>query len=245
MRRALLLLALLLPGLAQGAGFDEFQVFDGRIGEPGGVDLNLHLNAGRRGILDGEGAPRNGALFTAEIGYVTAPWHEVALYLPAAKEFSGDVFGGGAKLRNSFVMPGAADRPLALGFDLELRHQPIRFSATNWAVTLRPIIDLRRGPWQLILNPAVEVPLGREGPVFAPAIRGVRQVAERVWLGLEHYMDFGRMDHPAALHGQAHQLFLTTDMRLGETIGLHLGLGHGLTHASDRWAGKIILSFDL
>jgi hypothetical protein len=249
-RRFALAFALLLPALAWGAlawgaEFDEFQVFDGRIGEPGGVDLNLHLNAGRRGIIDGEGATRNGALFTTEIGYVTAPWHEVALYLPVAKEFSGDVFGGGVKLRNSFVMPGAADRPLALGFDLELRYQPIRFSATNWGVTLRPIIDLRHGPWQLILNPAVEVPFGRSGPVFAPAVRGVRQVAERVWLGLEDYMDFGRIAHPEAPRGQAHQLFLTTDVRFGETVGLHLGIGHGLTRASDRWAGKIILSFDL
>ena len=61
----------------------------------------------------GEGAPRNGALLTAEIGYATAPWHEVAVYLPVAREFSGDTFGGGFKLRNSFVTPGAADRPLA------------------------------------------------------------------------------------------------------------------------------------
>jgi hypothetical protein len=168
----------------------------------------------------------------------------VAIYLPVAREFSGDVFGGGVKLRNSFVTPGAADRPFALGFDVELRHQPARFSASDWAVTLRPIIDLRSGPWQLILNPAVEVPLGRDGPVFAPAIRGVRRVAERVWLGLEHYMDFGRIDRPEAPRGQAHQMFVTTDFRLTERLGLHLGLGHGLTHASDRWAGKLILSVD-
>lgn len=234
----------LLAGPAQAAVFDEFQVFDGRITTPGSVDLNLHLNAGRRGILDGQGAPRNGGLLTAEIGYATAPWHEVAIYVPVAHEFSGDTHGGGFKLRNSFVTPGAAERPLAAGLDVELRRQSYRFSSTDWALTLRPILDLRSGPWQLILNPAVEFPLGREGPVFAPAVRGVRQVAERVWLGLEHYMEFGRIDRPAALPGQAHQLFLTTDLRLGDKFGLHLGLGHGLTHASDRWAGKVILSVD-
>jgi hypothetical protein len=249
MRRAALALsmlasAMLLPAAAGAAVFDEFQVFDGRITEPGSVDLNLHLDAGRRGILDGDGAPRNGALLTAEIGYATAPWHEVAVYLPVAREFSGDTFGGGFKLRNSFVTPGAADRPFAAGFDVELRHQSYRFSSTDWAVTLRPIIDLRTGPWQLILNPAVEIPLGREGPIFAPAVRGVLRVAERAWLGLEHYMDFGRIDRPAAPPGQAHQLFVTTDFRVGKTLGLHFGVGHGLTHASDRWAGKFILSVD-
>ncbi|TCZ66586.1 hypothetical protein [Roseicella aquatilis] len=245
MHRLALALACCLAALPAGAAvFDEFQVYDGRITEPGHVDLNLHLNLGRRGRLDGEGAPRNGGLFTAEIGYATAPWHEVSIYLPVAKEFSGDVFGGGFKLRNSFVTPGADSRPLAFGLDVELRHQSYRFSSADWAVALRPIIDLRSGPWQLILNPVVEMPLGRQGPVFAPAVRGVRQVAETVWLGVEHYMDFGRFDRPEAPRGQAHQLFLTTDIRLTGSVGLHLGLGHGLTRASDRWAGNLILYVD-
>ncbi len=244
MRLAALAILALLSGTAQAAVFDEFQVFDGRITTPGSVDLNLHLNAGRRGILDGQGAPRNGALLTAEIGYATAPWHEVAVYLPVAQEFGGDLHGGGFKLRNSFVTPGAGDRPVAAGRDVELRRQSYRFSSTDWALTLRPILDLRSGPWQLILNPGVEFPLGRDGPVFAPAIRGVRRVAETVWLGLEHYMDFGRIDRPEAPHGQAHQLFVTTDIRVADRLGVQFGLGHGLTHASDRWAGKFMLLVD-
>ncbi|MDB5373047.1 MAG: hypothetical protein JWP04_1689 [Belnapia sp.] len=252
MRRliALLLALPFVPPLslsAGAAGFDEFQIFDGRIGEPGNFSMNLHLNAGRRGPLGGPeegGAPRNGLLLTPEISYATAPWHEVAVFLPIAREFSGDTYGGGFKVRNTFISPGAADRPFAYGLDIELRHQSARFSEADWAVTLRPIIDLRRGLWQLILNPAVELPLGRGGPIFAPAVRGVRQVAETIWLGLEHYMDFGRIDRPEAPHGQAHQLFVTTDFKLSNRFALHVGLGHGLTHASDRWAGKMILSID-
>lgn len=249
MRRAAALACLLacLAGWAapdaMAGTFDEFQVFDGRITEPGSVDFNQHLNLGRRG-RSGEGAPRNGLLLTTEIGTATTTWHEVALLLPVAREFSGDVFGGGFKLRNSFVLPGAGERPLAGGLDVEIRHQSGRFSEADWAVTLRPILDFRTGPWQLILNPQVELPLGRGGAVFAPAVRGVRQVAERAWVGLEHYMDFGRVNRLETTAAQAHQLFVTTDFRLRETIGLHLGVGHGLTHASDRWAGKVILSFD-
>jgi hypothetical protein len=84
----------------------------------------------------------------------------------------------------------------------------------------------------------------KAGPIFAPAVRGVLKVAERAWIGLEHYMDFGRIDRPAAPPGQAHQLFVTTDFRVGKTLGLHFGVGHGLTHASDRWAGKVIFGID-
>jgi len=246
MRRIALALALLLASAAGASAgvFDEFQIFDGRIAEPGGLDLNQHLVAGRRGRRGEGGAPRNGLLATTEIGYATTAWHEVALYLPVAREFSGDVFGGGLKLRNSFVMPGAGERPFALGFDVEVRRQSYRFSSTDWALTLRPIVDLRRGPWQLILNPAVEVPIGRGTVIFAPAVRGVRQVAERAWVGVEHFMDLGRLDRWEVPRRQAHQLFLTTDFRVGERVGLHLGVGHGLTRASDRWAGKLILSVD-
>ena len=243
MRRAAFALAL-LPSLAQAAGFDEFQIFDGRITEPGSFDLNIHLNHGRQGRL-GDGAPRNGWLLTPELGYATTPWHEVALFLPVARDTAGKVFEGGFKVRNTFVTPGAADRPVAAGFDIELRNQPYRFAGTNWAVTLRPILDLRTGRWQLILNPAIDVPIGREGPGFAPAVRVVRRVADRVWIGVEHYMDFGRISRPEAPRGQAQQLFLTIDLKLGDTLGLQLGGGPGLTPASDRWAVKAILAFDL
>ena len=241
---ALTALALLAPSVAAARVFDEFQVYDGRIAEPGGFDWDQHFVLGRRGRTDENGAPRNGLLVMPEVGYATTTWHEIAVLLPVARAFSGDVFGGGFKVRNTFVVPKAGERPVAGGFDIEIRHQSYRFSEANWAMTFRPILDLRTGPWQLILNPAVEVPLGREGPSFAPAVRGVRQVAERVWLGLEHYMDFGRISRPEAPRGQAHQLFATVDMLIGGKFGLHLGLGHGLTHASDRWVGKVILSVD-
>jgi hypothetical protein len=57
-------------------------------------------------------------------------------------------------------------------------------------------------------------------------------------------MEFGRLDRPEAPRGQSHQLFVTTDIKVSNRFALHLGLGHGLTQASDRWLGKMILSVD-
>ncbi|MBD0270972.1 MAG: hypothetical protein ICV73_03495 [Acetobacteraceae bacterium] len=248
-RRAALLalLALLAFGATRPAGaraFDEFQVYDGRIAEPGGFDYDQHFVLGRRGRISDGDAPRNGLMVMPEVGYATTAWHEVAVLLPVAREFSGDVFGGGFKVRNTFVLPKAHERPVAGGFDIEIRHQSTRFSEANWAMTLRPIADLRTGPWQLILNPNVEIPFGRGSPVFAPAARGVRQVSENVWLGVEHYMDFGRVDRWETARRQGHQLFATTDVRVSERLAVHAGLGHGLTRNSDRWVGKVILRLD-
>lgn len=240
----LALLALASPRLAGARVFDEFQVYDGRIAEPGGFDYDQHFVLGRRGRVNDGDAPRNGLLVMPEVGYATTTWHEVAVYLPVAREFSGDVYGGGFKVRNTFVLPKAHERPIAGGLDIEIRHQSTRFSDANWAMTLRPIIDLRTGPWQLILNPNLEVPFGRGSPVFAPAARGVRQVSENVWLGVEHYMDFGRVDRWETARRQGHQLFVTTDVRVSERLAIHTGVGHGLTRNSDRWAGKLVLRLD-
>jgi hypothetical protein len=244
-RLACLLLALLAPcGDARARTFDEFQVYDGRIAEPGNFDYDQHFVFGRRGRTTEGGAPRNGLLVMPEIGYATTTWHEVAVYLPVAREFSGDVFGGGFKLRNTFVTPKAEGRPVAGGLDVEIRHQSTRFSEANWAMTVRPIIDFRTGPWQLILNPSLEIPFGRDSPAFAPAVRGARQVSDNVWLGVEHYMDFGRVDRWETARRQGQQLFAVTDIRFSERVALNAGLGHGLTRNSDRWVGKLILRVD-
>lgn len=236
---------LLVPGgAAEARIFDEFQVYDGRIAEPGSFDWDQHFVLGRRGRNEEGDALRNGLLVMPEVGYATATWHEVAVFFPVAREFSGDVFGGGFKVRNTFVVPKAGERPVAGGLDVEIRHQSVRFSDANWAMTLRPILDLRAGPWQLILNPNLEIPFGRDGPVFAPAARGVRQVAGNVWLGVEHYMDFGRVDRWETARRQGHQLFVTTDVKVSDGLAVHAGIGHGLTRNSDRWVGKVILRID-
>lgn len=156
-----------------------------------------------------------------------------------APEFSVDVFRGGFKLRNSGVTP------IAAGLGVELWRRSCRVSAADGALTLRPVLHLRSGPWPLILNPGVEFPLGHDGRSFAPAVRRVRRVAERVRLGLEHSIAFGRLDRPEAPRGQAHPLFATTDVRIGDRVGLQVGIGHGPTHASDRWAGKLTLAIDV
>lgn len=231
------------PSAGRASAFDEFQVFDGKIAEPGGLDLNQYVIFGRRGRA-GDGAPRNGMLATTELGWATTRWHEIALYVPVAAEFSGDLFGGGLKLRNTFVLPDTASRPFGAGVDVELRRQSYRFAETDWSFTVRPILDFREGPWQLILNPAVEFAVGRGGAVFAPAVRGVRQVAGNTWVGLEHFMDFGPVARFETTARQAHQLFVTTDVKLSDKFALHVGVGHGLTRSSDRWAGKLILSVD-
>ena len=244
-RLALMASALLVPcAAARARTFDEFQVFDGRIAEPGGFDYNQHFVAGRRGRVEEGGAPRNGLLVMPEIGYATTTWHEVAVFLPVAREFSGDVFGGGFRVRNSFVTPGALDRPFAAGFDIAVRNQPYRFAESDWQVTLRPIFDFRAGPWRLFLNLDLEVPIGRGSPSFEPAARVAREVTDKVRLGVEHFMDFGRADRWETTRRQGHQTFVTTDVELTQRTAIQVGLGHGLTRNSDRWLGKVVLRLD-
>ena len=69
-------------------------------------------------------------------------------------------------------------------------------------------------------------------------------MTEKVQLGIEHYMDFGRADRWETARRQGHQLFATTDVRFSDRAEVQFGLGHGLTRNSDRWAGKVVLRLD-
>jgi hypothetical protein len=75
-------------------------------------------------------------------------------------------------------------------------------------------------------------------------VRAAWEATERVRLGVEHFMDFGRADRWETARRQRHQLFATTDLKVSDRTEVQVGLGHGLTRNSDRWAGKLVVRLD-
>jgi chromate transporter len=70
----------------------------------------------------------------------------------------------------------------------------------------------------------------------SPAARRI----DNTWnLGLEYYADFGAVGRAAT---QSHTLFAVTDFKLG-IFNVDLGLGYGLTQASDRLVVKTIIGY--
>jgi hypothetical protein len=104
---------------------------------------------------------------------------------------------------------------------------------------IRPIIGVRNSEYELIVNPIVDVAFGKYGEAdFAPAVRVVKKLSRDLSAGFEYYSDFGKIGDFSALSEQLHSLFAVTDFKFGV---FDVGLGHGLTLASDRWVAKTII----
>ena len=225
---------------------DEIQVYNASIAAPGQFTIQQHLNYVGAGLTP---PPFLGGLVsnhsingTPEFAYGVTDWWEVGLYLPFAiqdQQFLSDSF----KLRTLFVSPNAEQRSLFYGVNFELSNSTPKFSQTRFGLEIRPIIGVRNADYEFIVNPIVDVGFGKYGEAdFAPAARVARRLDTDLFVGLEYYADFGEIGNFAKLADQQHTLFAVTDFKLG-VFDVNLGIGYGLTPASDRFVVKTIWGY--
>lgn len=225
---------------------DEIQVYNANIAAPGQFTIQQHLNYVGIGQKDppfpggfGSDKTLNG---TPEFAYGMTDWWELGLYLPFAvkdRQFLSDAF----KLRTLFVSPNADQRNLFYGVNFELSYEMPRFSQTRWGLEIRPIVGVRNGGYEFIVNPIVGIGFGKNGEAdFTPAARLARKLDTDLYAGFEYYADFGEIGNFKPLSQQQHTLFAVTDFKLG-VFGVNFGVGYGLTPASDRFVVKTIIGY--
>lgn len=78
---------------------------------------------------------------------------------------------------------------------------------------------------------------------FAPAARAAYNFSETWALALEHYADYGHLNHLEPLYRQQQLLFAVVDHK-GDPLSVEFGTGHGFTAGSDALVLKMILSHD-
>lgn len=262
-RRTLLLAFAATSGLAATArearAVDPFeiQVYDGTADAPGRAGLELHVNrvfAGLDTAQPPELPPHHQTHFTLEPSYGVLSWWELGGYLQTTLRADGTFDYAGFKLRSKFVAPSPWDARLRLGINLELSVVPARYDRDELGSEIRPIIAFEDERWLLALNPIVE--LGWKGaalsagPSFAPAAMAKVKLGGILALGAEYYADLGPFSAPAHRRDQVHYLFEAVDLiarSLGAETGLelNLGLGEGLTRASNDLVAKMILGVTL
>jgi hypothetical protein len=225
---------------------DEIQVYNADIAAPGQFTIQQHLNYVALGAKDPRfpgGFPSNRSINgTPEFAYGITDWWEVGLYLPFAiqdRQFLSDSF----KLRTLFVSPHAEQRNFFYGVNFEFSNETPKFSQTRFGIEIRPIIGVRNADYEFIVNPIIDIGLGKNGEAdFAPAARLARKLGEELYAGFEYYSDLGEIGNFNKLSQQQHTLFAVTDFKLGD-FGVNFGVGHGLTPASDRWVIKTIVGY--
>jgi hypothetical protein len=256
--RALLMLLFLPAAWAATtrAQTDEIQVYDAGIAEVGVFNLTLHNNFTPDGrqtpAFPGGLIPDKSLNGVPEFAYGVIPWFEAGLYLPLYS-FSKDrgVSINGGKLRALFVRPHAADHTFFYGINFEFSYNAKHWDPRRYTSEIRPIIGLHLHPAHLhpidvIVNPILDNSWtgGVKSLDFAPAERVAYNISPKWAVAAEEYADFGQLRHFYSGQRQSQQVYAVLD-HTSKSLNFEVGIGFGLTPASDKVTLKLILSRDL
>jgi hypothetical protein len=242
--------AALVPREARAVDPFEIQVYDGTANDPGQPGIELHTNhvaSGVRDVAPPELAPHRQTHMTLEpsIG-VTRSW-ELGGYFQTTLRGDGHFDYSGVKLRSKLVTPPDWHPHVRLGLNIELAFLPEAYDPDRVGSELRPIAAWESDDWLFAINPIVGVAFAgeglRAGPSFEPALMAVRKIANVVSVGVEYYADFGPIADPEPLRSQAHYLYEVVNLLAVPDLELNVGLGEGLTPASNGFVIKTIVGY--
>lgn len=243
----LLAAALLAAAPARASVYDEFEVHGTDIAGAGEPVADLFTSYGLRGIrrasYHGALANDRGVYLTPLIGHGVTSWWESSVLFPTALDRRGQWAPGGAKLHNVLVLPPGTDSRWSFGSVVEATILSRRFQPMTFGWELRPLATWQGGQWSFRGTLGFTGGFGgRYGEaVLSPSVALGRQVTERLALVMEHYAELGPVRRPESLPHQAQQSFLVAQVDLGVAT-VQLGMGRGLTAASDPWVAKLRLS---
>ena len=117
------------------------------------------------------------------------------------------------------------------------------------ALAVTPILERHVGSFELSLNPSLEFALkgpdAGGSPVFEPSAKVASRVASTVWLGVEYYAETGPIKHFDPFAEQHHLVFPTIDVHSPSGWDVNVGVGRGVTGASEHWVLKVIVGRSL
>lgn len=226
----------------------EIQVYDGTLDAVGERGLELHLNhvaKGRTTTDDGTIPSNHLTHATLEPSIGVTRSLELGGYLQTALRPGGTYDYAGAKLRAKLVTPEGWHPHLRFGVNFEVSALPTSYEADVYGGELRPIAAFEDDAWIVAANPIVSFGLRgqsrRDGPAFEPAIAIYKKVLDLYSFGVEYYASFGPIKSFKSSRDQLHYLFMTWNLYALEKWELNVGVGGGLTQASDGMILKTIL----
>ncbi len=250
--RASIATALLLATVGPAFAVDPFevQIYEGDINDPGHAGLELHSNftaAGRRmAAFKGEAVPHHMLRMTLEPSFAVTRWWELGAYLQTAFALGEpSARWAGFKLRSKFIMPRGHTGDFTFGINIEVGRGVAALGSEDWDTEIRPIAAWTRGPWLVAFNPIIGWALSgtlHAAPEFEPGIKARFDTGRHWGVGVEYYAGLGVVSNVPAAKAQEHFLYLVADL-LDGPVDLNLGLGRGLTEASDDWTVKTIVGY--
>jgi hypothetical protein len=249
LRRCLRLLGLAwLPALVQAQANYEIQVYGADTVPAENLMVELHSNftvEGQKYAIDGVYPTNHQAHETLELTAGINDWSEVGFYVFTSEQDGHGVQWVGDHLRPRIRVPQSWGWPVGVSLSMEIGYQRAVYSPDTWTWEIRPIIDKAVGRWYFAINPALERtwhgPDVNQGLGFAPSAKISYDFTRIVSGGLEYYSDYGRLDAFASPHNQQQQIFAVTDLNVSHLWEINIGVGVGLTAATDHFIVKCIL----
>jgi hypothetical protein len=255
LRRATwLALLLALAGPAHAALQDEIQVYDDSINDPKEVGLELHVNATPssrvKPAYPGEVTSLHGLRLTGEFSYGVTPSFELGLYVPTVYDNNGDYKLAGLKARAKWMplRPDKVNGGWFAGANVELAKVRYRYDEATTNSEVKLISGWRNKDWLLAGNLNFENawtgPDARHRPELGIALKATREVAPGLAPGLEYYVGTGPIGHVAPANDQERVIYAVLDVDIKPFV-FNVGIGRGLTDASDKWTLKAIFEIPL
>jgi hypothetical protein len=222
----------------------EIQVYQSDLIKSNHTMFELHSNTSLKNSKGDHLFSQNFFRETIEITHGFRPWLEVGSYLFTNLGIRNSTDIVGVHIRPRVAIPPEAGLPVGLSLSTELGYVRKKYSADEWTLELRPIIDKEMNRMTLALNLVFSMGLDKSTshkPELGAAFKASYESGRKVDPGVEYYGGYGALADfmPASL--QSHQLFGVIDLDLGPDWEFNSGLGWSLNTASDRLIIKFIL----
>ena len=246
--RSAVLAACLGTGGAAVAAPHEINVFSDEMEEPGEIGLDLHVNYARGRVTPdfaSEIPPDKALRLMPEVVFGLRNDWEVGLHLPMQRDRDGGFHADGFRIRLKHMFPKAEAAAFFSGVNIEYGHDRPHLSADRHNFELRGILGWRTDHWLVAVNPILSWVLSGENkssrPDFDASLKIARELRPGLAFGIEYYSGFGALANFAPRNEQDRMLYFAVDYE-GKGWGINVGIGTGLTPASDDRVIKSVIS---
>jgi hypothetical protein len=230
--------------------FYEIQIYDTDTAPVGHLMLELHSNTTT--TATGESAKNQMDVHqiheTLEATYGVLRWVEIGQYFATAKLSNGEYEYSGSRTKIHFGIPQTFEWPVQFGGNIEFDYMRRAAEENPLNLELRPIIGGTYKKFRLVANLALEKPFSgpttHRGVQFEPSGELVYDLHRWVSPAIEYYADMGAIQPLEKVQNQQHFIVPTLNFHFLPQLELNLGVGIGVTRASNGVFLKSIVGWE-
>lgn len=229
--------------------FYEIQIYDTDTAPVGHLTLELHSNttSTATGNLGKSQTDVHQIRETLEASYGVLRWLEIGQYFATAKLSNGEYEYSGSRTKIHFGIPQTFEWPVQFGGNIEFDYMRRAAEENPTNLELRPIVGASYHHFRLVANLALEKPFSgpgtHRGIQFEPSGELVYDLNRWVSPALEYYGDMGSIQPLAKVDEQQHFIVPTLNFHFIPQLELNLGVGFGVTSASNAVFLKSIVGW--